>query len=127
MNKIMFFVVLLATGSVYAAETKNEWQNTTISEETIAKIQQAKLEYKQCVGAEMQKSVYQNQDSRKSTETIVKQCEPVLAKMRVVYTDQKVPGVVADRHLKQMRYQMMRDVLQNMMYLDAARKAGQPQ
>lgn len=127
MKKCIFFVLLLAAGGAYAAEaTKNDWQNTTLSEETIAKIQQAKLEYKKCVGTEMQKSVYQGQDSRKATEAIVKQCEPELAKMRVVYTDQKVPGVVADRHLKQMRFQMMRDVLQNMMYIDATRKAGNP-
>lgn len=124
MKHFLFLILLLTATTAFAAETKNEWQNTIINEETIAKIQQAKLEYKKCVSDEMQKSTYRLQDSRKATDAIVKQCEPVLAKMRVVYTDQKIPGVVADRHLKQMRFQMLRDVLQSMMYAEAARKAG---
>lgn len=124
MRKFLFLILLLTAMTASAAETKNEWQNTTINEETIAKIQQAKFEYKKCVSDEMQKSTYRLQDSRKATDAIVKQCEPVLAKMRVVYTDQKIPGVVADRHLKQMRFQTLRDVLQSMMYAEAARKAG---
>ena len=76
----------------------------------------------------MQKSAYQEQDSRKATDAIMKQCESVLAKMREVYTDAKVPGVIADRYLKQMRMQTTREALQAMMFSEAARKAGnQPQ
>jgi len=44
--------------------------------------------------------------------------------MREVYTDAEVPGTIADRHLKQMRLQTTRDVLQNMMFSEAARKTG---
>jgi len=58
-----------------------------------------------CVGNEMQKLAYQQQDFRNATDAIMKQCEPVLTKMREVYTDAEVPGVIADRHLKQMRLQ----------------------
>jgi hypothetical protein len=54
----------------------------------------------------------------------MKQCEPVLTKMREIYTDAKVPGVIADRHLKQMRFQTTREALQGMMFSEAARKAG---
>ena len=54
----------------------------------------------------------------------MKQCEPVLAKMREIYTDAEVPGVIADRHLKQMRMQTTREALQGMMFSEAARKAG---
>lgn len=109
------------TPSSTTDKSKEEWQNTTISEETIAKIQTAKYEYKKCVSDEMQKTDYQKQESRAATDIIIKQCESVLSKMREVYLTEKVPEVIADRHLKQLRLQVTRDVLQNMMYAEAAR------
>ncbi len=57
----------------------------------------------------------------------MKQCESILAKMREVYTDAEVPGVIADRHLKQMRMQTTREALQGMMFSAASRKAGSQQ
>jgi hypothetical protein len=127
MKKILFLILLLSAGTAYADDAKNEWHNTTLSDATQKKIQAAKYEYKKCVGDEMQKLAYQQQDSRNATEAIMKQCEPVLAKMREVYTDAKVPGVIADRHLKQMRMQTTREALQGMMFSEAARKAGSQQ
>ena len=103
MKKILFLILMLSARTVFSDDAKNEWHNTTLTDATIEKIQAAKYEYKKCVSDEMQKPAYQQQDSRNGTEAVIKQCEPVLAKMREVYTDADVPGVVADRHLKQMR------------------------
>jgi hypothetical protein len=125
MKKVLCVVALLLATNSYAENNKNEWQNTTISEATIEKIQAAKFEYKKCVSDEMQKSVYAKQESRQATEIIIKECEPVLTKMREVYLGEEVPEVIADRHLKQMRLQTTRDTLQNMMYAEAARASGQ--
>jgi hypothetical protein len=124
MKKILFLALLLSAGTAFSDDAKNEWHNTTLSDATIEKIQAAKYEYKKCVGGEMQKSAYQAQDTRNATEVIMKQCEAVLAKMREIYTDAKVPGVIADRHLRQMRMQTTREALQGMMFSEAARKAG---
>jgi len=124
MKKIFFLSLLLSAGTVFSDDAKNEWHNTTLSDATIEKIQAAKYEYKKCVSDEMQKSAYQQQDTRNATDAIMKQCEAILAKMREVYTDAKVPGVIADRHLKQMRMQTTREALQGMMFSEAARKAG---
>jgi hypothetical protein len=49
-----------------------------------------------------------------------------LAEIRKVYTDAEVPGVVADRHLKKMRIQVTRNLLQELMYAEAAKKSGMP-
>lgn len=125
MKKILFLAFLLFANIVLANDAKNEWHNTTLSDATIEKIQAAKYEYKKCVGDEMRKSAYQEQGSRHATDAIMKQCEPVLAKMREVYTAAEVPGVIADRHLKQMRIQTTREALQGMMFSEAARKSGQ--
>jgi len=128
MKKILFLSLLLTAGTTFADDAKNEWHNTTLTDATIEKIQAAQYEYKKCVGGEMQKLVYQGQDSRKATDAIMKQCEPFLAKMREVYTEAEVPGVIADRHLRQMRMKATREALQGMMFSEASRKAGnQPQ
>ena len=126
-QKFLFLSLLLSTGSAFSDDAKNEWHNTTLSDATIEKIQAAKYEYKKCIGGEMQKSVYQEQDSRKATDAIMKQCEAILSKMREVYTEAEVPGVIADRHLKQMRLQTTREALQGMMFSEASRKAGNQQ
>jgi len=125
MKKIIFLTLLMSMANAFAEDAKNEWQNTTISDETIAKIQEAKYQYKKCASDEMLKPDYQKLDSRRGTEAITKQCEPFLAKMREVYLAQKVPEVVADRHLKQLRIQVTRSVLQSMMFSEAARASGE--
>ncbi|MCX7093244.1 MAG: hypothetical protein NTY50_07350 [Methylobacter sp.] len=127
MNKIFFLTILLSAMTAFADDAKNEWQNTTLSDATIKKIQAAQYEYKKCVGVEMQKPIHQEQESRKATEDIMKQCETILSQMREVYLAEKVPGTIADRHLKQMRMQTTRNVLQGMMFNEAARKSGQQQ
>ncbi|TRW94308.1 hypothetical protein [Candidatus Methylobacter oryzae] len=127
MKKILFLTILLSVVTAFADDAKNEWHNTTLSDATIKKIQDAQYQYKKCVAGEMQKSTYQDQESRKATEAIMKQCESVLSQMREIYLAEKVPDIIADRHLKQMRMQTTRNVLQGMMFSEAARKSGQQQ
>ena len=124
MKNFLFSLLLLSATTAMAEDTKNEWINTTLTDGTIEKVQTAKYAYKKCVSDEMQKSTYQQQDTRNATETIIKQCEPILAKIRDVYLDAKVPGVISDRHLKQLRMQTTREVLQGMMFSEATRKSG---
>ncbi len=123
MNKYFLLILCLTASSVYADDAKNEWQSTSISDAVIEKIQAAKYDYKKCVSDEMQKAVYQDIDTRNATDAIMKQCEAILAKMREVYTKADVPEVIADRHLKQLRMQTTREVLQGMMFFSASRKA----
>ena len=123
MNKYFLLILCLTASSAFADDAKNEWQSTSISDAVIEKIQAAKYDYKKCVSDEMQKAVYQDIDTRNATDAIMKQCEAILAKMREVYTKADVPEVIADRHLKQLRMQTTREVLQGMMFFSASRKA----
>jgi hypothetical protein len=125
MKQLFFIAMLLLTANIFAAEEKNEWQNTTLSDDLIKKIQEAQYQYRKCVSDEMQKPEYQTLESRDSTGKIIKHCEPSLAKMRETYLAEKVPPEIADRHLKKMRLQTVRSTLQEMMYAEAARKSGQ--
>jgi len=125
MKKFLFLALLLAAATASANDPKNEWHNTTLSDATIKKIQESSYQYKKCVSAEMQKPAYRDMDIRIGAEQVVKQCEPVLAQVRSIYLEEKVPEVVADRHLKQMRLQSTRSVINTMMLNEAARKSGQ--
>jgi hypothetical protein len=125
--KILFLLVsLIFSIGVQAEPSGDEWQNTTLSDATIKKIQESRFEYKKCIGEQMQKPAYLDMDSRKATDEIIKQCEATLSKMREVYLGEKVPGVIADRHLRQMRVQMTRKLLQELIFAQASRTAGQP-
>ncbi|WP_349432710.1 hypothetical protein Q9L42_010040 [Methylomarinum sp. Ch1-1] len=126
MKQFLGLVLMIGAVSVFADDAKNEWRNTSLSDQTIKQIQHAQFNYKQCIAEEMQKKGYAKIESRNATEAIVKRCEAVLAGMRKVYLDAEVPGVIADRHLKKMRIQMMRRVLKQLMFAEAARAAGKP-
>jgi hypothetical protein len=73
---------------------------------------------------EMQKKGYLKIESRTATDAIIKQCENVLSDMRQVYLDAKVPSVIADRQLKKMRITITRRVLKQLMFAEAANRAG---
>jgi len=126
MKLIVFLSLLLASTCVLATESKTEWQATELSDATIQKIQETQFQYKKCIAEEMQKPTYRDMDTRKATDQIIKQCESTLAKMRAVYLEQKVPAMMADRHLKQMRVRTTRKLLQELIFSEAARKSGQP-
>jgi hypothetical protein len=125
MKPFLFLVLLTSSFAAAANDPKNEWHNTTLSDDTIKKIQEVRFEYKKCVDTEIQKPEYQSADVRTGAEKVVKQCEPLLAKMHDVYAAEKVPDVIIGRHMKQLRMQTTRTVIQNLMFAAAAREAGQ--
>jgi hypothetical protein len=124
MKPVLFLMLLMSSSWTFAEDAKEEWHETTLSDDVIHKIQQAQFGYKKCVIDSMRKPEYAKLESRNATDVVIRECEPVLADMRKVYTDSDVPGVVADRHLKKLRIQVTRNVLQELMYAEAAKKAG---
>lgn len=123
--KACLFVVLMFSASLgFAEDAGNEWHDTVLKEDTIQRIQQSQFHYKKCVSDTMQKPDYAKMDSRNATDIVIKECEPVLAEMRQVYLDSNVPEVIADRHLKKMRIQITRKVLQELLFAEAARAQG---
>jgi hypothetical protein len=123
MKKLGFLFLLLLSAAAGAAETKEEWQDTILSEQSIKNIQQANLKYKQCISDEMQKKDYANLDTRLATDKIIQQCEKTLASIREVLIAEKAPPSYADRYLKSARTKTARKVLEQMMFVAAAREA----
>ena len=122
MKPLLFLTLLISVSLSHAEDKKNEWQATTLSEATIKNIQQSQINYKQCVGDEMQKKGYASIDARNATDAIIKRCETTLSKIRQAYLDAKVPSIIADRHLKKMRITITRRVLKQLMFAEAARR-----
>ncbi len=123
---ILLVTTLTFSSYALAEASKEEWQSSVLTESTIKKVQEAKIEYKKCIGEQMQKPAYLDMDSRKATDEIIKFCEPALSKMRDVYLTEKVPGEIADRHLRQIRIQVTRNALESLIFAQASRNAGQP-
>lgn len=121
MKTLFFLLALFISATAFAEQASDEWQNTVLTEATIKKIQESKYDYKKCVGEQMQKPAYLEMDSRKATDEIMKQCESTLSKIREVYLAEKVPGIIADRHLKQIRIQTTRKALENLIFAQAAK------
>ncbi len=124
MKQFVLLALLMSTSIAYATDAKNEWHATSLTDATIKNIQQSQYQYKKCVTDEMQKLGYAKIESRSATDAIIKQCESVLSKMRQVYLDEKVPGVIADRHLKKLRIDITRRVLKQLMLVEAARSVA---
>lgn len=124
MKTRLFVVLMLLSGLVRAEDANQDWNATTLSDATIEKIQAAQFNYKKCVADEMKNPQHLSLESRHATDAIIKQCEPTLAQMRGIYVDAGVPGTIADRHLKSLRIKVTRNLLQELMYLEAAKKAG---
>lgn len=121
--KPLFIVVCLLISVTAAADNDSSvWQSSILTESTMKKIQAGKQEYKKCIAAELHKPAYLEGDSRKATADIIKSCEPALSKMREIYISEKVPGEIADRHLRQLRIHMTRNALQELIFTQATSK-----
>jgi hypothetical protein len=123
MKTFLIAICLLLSAPATAETESSEWQSTSLTESTIKKIQSGKLEYKKCITEALKKPAYLEGDSRKATADIIKLCEPALSKMRETYISEKVPGEIADRHLRQLRIQMTRSALQELIFTQASRNA----
>lgn len=120
----LFVVLMLVAGLAGAEEAGQEWNVTSLSDATIEQIQKAQFNYKKCVVEAMKQPEHLSLESRRATDVIIRQCEPTLAEMRNIYVDVGVPAAIADRHLKSLRIKVTRNLLQELMYLEAAKKAG---
>lgn len=124
MKRILMAFFLLISFNCFAEDETIEWKETTLTDETISKIQMAKHEYIKCISRETESRRSVEMDSRAATDEIIKACETELSKIRNVFIAQKVPEPMADRYLKKSRTETARNVLKEMMFAAAARKMG---
>lgn len=125
-----FFRVLLAAIALSALQTvraEDEWQGTTLSDQTLEKVNLALVAYQSCVNSETRARVGEQADSRALTDRVLKTCEEKLSKVKAAFDSEKVPGTISERYMRSRRTQAARQVLRTLMGAQAAQAAtGQP-
>ncbi len=125
MKKLLTALLLLPTVLFAAKDKPAEWQGTSLSDATVEKIQAAKYKYNKCIVKALESQAKEKIDIREGAAKVVKQCETELSQVKTVYNAEKVPEAIIGRHMKQIRTQTTRNVLNQLMLIEAARKSGQ--
>ncbi|MGX2040701.1 hypothetical protein ACWJKU_11305 [Methylocaldum sp. MU1018] len=105
----------------------DEWRGTTLSDQTLEKVNMALVVYQGCVNQEARARINDQADSRALTDQVLKACEEKLSKAKAAFDSEKVPGTIAERYMRSRRTQAARQVLRTFMSAQAAQAAsGQP-
>jgi len=117
-------VLLLGDVIAQAEETeaiKQEWQPTTLSDKTLAKVNAGLEDYQKCLNEETKNHVQDKEDSRKLTDLVLRNCESKMTVIKEAFDAEKVPGAVSDRYIRGKRSRAAQQVVKIMMQAQAAR------
>ncbi len=113
--------LILVIGCAGGLQAEEQWQASTLSAETIRKIQSETAKYHHCLGGEVKQFQQKRMDSRDAANLILKRCEAKLLPIRETFLAQNVEIAAVDRYLKRKRHQAARKVLQTMMFAESQR------
>jgi hypothetical protein len=109
------------------ALAEDEWRGTTLSDQTLEKVNLALVAYQGCVNTETRAHIGEPVDSRALTDRVLKTCEEKLSKVKAAFDGEKVPGTISERYMRARRTQAARQILRTFMGAQAAQSAtGQP-
>jgi len=100
---------------------QQEWQPTTLSDKTQAKVNAGLEEYQKCLNEETKKHVQDKEDSRKLTDLVLRNCEAKMTPIKEAFDAENVPGAISDRYLRSKRSRAAQQVVKIMMQAQAAR------
>jgi len=121
-------LLLLFSGAALAAATeeiKQEWQPSTLSEKTQAKVNAGVEQYQVCINEETRAHVNDKEDSRKVTDLILRNCEKMLIVIKEAFEAEKVPGTISDHYIRSKRSRAAQQVVRVVMGAQAARYSEQ--
>jgi len=130
---IRFGLPLLLAGLVLImpvarAAPEEAWQGSSLSDETLKKVQLALVDYQRCINEDTQARINDRLDSRAMTDAILKQCEEKLGAVKTAFDQEKVPAEVSDRYMRSRRTHAARNILKTIMGIQALRAgSGQTQ
>jgi hypothetical protein len=105
-------------------EGEDEWKMTTLSDETLKKVQLALVGYQQCVNDKTKLRIHHAADSRAITDAVLKQCEDQLSAVKLAFDAERVPSSVSERYMRSRRTYAARNILRTVMGVQAMRSAG---
>lgn len=110
-------------GAEEAAEIKQEWQPSTLSDKTLAKVKAGVEDYFKCLNDETLKHVQDKDDSRRVTDLILGNCEKRLGAVKEAFDAEKVPANLSERYLRSKRSRGAQQVVKVVMQAQALRHA----
>lgn len=122
MRIIIAVCVWAVAASAIAAE--QSWQESILKPATLKKVSAASNQYQRCMGEQLSSYLDSGQDPRGITDAILKQCESQLQPMRDAFIAEKVPPEMADRYLHKTRTHAARNLIREVMAMQAVRGIG---
>lgn len=123
-NRFSLPVLALAALAVPAGVwAEGEWQPSTLSDATLAKVHEAAQAYQTCLNDEFRAHVDEDVDSRLQTDRILHACENRLAPMKVAFDAEKVPDSISERYMRSHRTRGARELVKLLMSVQAMRSA----
>ncbi|MDD5033299.1 MAG: hypothetical protein PHE55_00960 [Methylococcaceae bacterium] len=104
-------------------ESDGEWHRSTLSEQTIAKVNAGVADYRQCLTDAIVAQAKDRRDPRDIANTILKTCEPQLPAIKTAFDAENVPANLSERYLRKTRSQGAQSVLRSVQAVHALRAA----
>ena len=120
--------LMLLIGAARAEESeviKQEWQPSTLSEQTLNKVNAGVEQYQTCLNDETRTHINDKDDSRRVTDLILRNCEAKLTVVKTAFDDEKVPGVISDRYIRSKRSRAAQQIVRVVMATQAQRSVEQ--
>ena len=116
-----FWLNAFAANSEESRGIKQEWEPTTLSEKTLAKVNGGVEQYQKCLNDETHTHVNDKDDSRRVSDLILRNCEGKLNTIKEAFDAEKVPGVISDRYIQSKRSRAAQQVVKVVMSAEAGR------
>ncbi|MGI9211916.1 MAG: hypothetical protein ACR2HF_05545 [Methylococcaceae bacterium] len=116
-------LVLFSISSVWADAPNEAWQGTSLSDETLQKVQRTLVDYQQCITEQTQGHINDRLDSRAITDLVLKKCEERLAGIKTAFDGEKVPVEISERYMRSRRTHAARNILKAVMSVQALRSS----
>ncbi|WP_017365876.1 DUF2760 domain-containing protein [Methylococcus capsulatus] len=117
-------MLLAALGAPALLRAEGEWQPSTLSEATLAKVHEAAKAYQDCLNEAFRTHVGEDVDSRVQTDRILHACENRLTPMKAAFDAERVPDSISERYMRSYRTRGARDLVRLLMSAQAARAAA---
>lgn len=127
--RALLCLILAGTGLVACQSPANKadepgaWQASTLSEETLAKVQDGLRVYQRCVNDETRTHLDDRMDSRRITDLILQNCEDKLSAIKAAFDAENVPDSISERYLRSKRSHAAQQILRVVMANQAMRSS----
>jgi hypothetical protein len=108
-----------------SSQQPQEWKQSTLSPDTIAKVKAVEADYNQCLTAETKARAYGDSDPRAIANAILNTCEPRLVGIKTAFDAEQVPASISEHKIRQTRSHGAQRIMLDVQSVHALRAAEQ--